>query len=426
MDYIPRIVDEQLKQRLTQSGAVLVRGPKWCGKTSTCERLAASALKMRDPDAYSSNMEAAAVKPSLLLRGNRPRLIDEWQVAPVLWDAVVYDIDQHSSEPGQFLLTGSATPCGFDEGEAPKHTGTGRISRIDMDPMTLEESAKSSGDVSISALFEGSDPGICEGVSALTVEDYASLICAGGWPAPIARKALDPQVARDYLSSLCNSDISEASGVAIDPDRARALLRSIARNTAQEASNATLLSDVKDVGIGMSDPTLRVYLNALRRLFVVEDVKAWAPALRSKTPLRSSSVWHLCDPSLCAAALDADEGALLSDLNTMGYLFESLCVRDLRVYMRSMGGGVFHYRDKTGLEADAILRKPNGEWAGVEVKLGGQKRIDEAAANLLALAHRVDAKRTGAPKFLMVVTGGQYAYTRPDGVHVVPLGCLRH
>ena len=426
MEYIPRIVDEQLRQRLTQSGAVLVRGPKWCGKTSTCEQLAASALKMRDPDTYSSNMEAAAVKPSLLLRGNRPRLIDEWQVAPVLWDAVIYDIDQRSGEPGQFLLTGSATPRGFDEGETPKHTGTGRISRIDMDPMTLEESAVSSGDVSISALFEGSGPSVCEGVSTLTVENYASLICAGGWPAPIARKALDPQVARDYLNSLCDSDISEASGVVIDPDRARALLRSIARNTAQEASNATLLSDVKDIGIGMSDPTLRVYLNALRRLFVIEDVKAWAPALRSKTPLRSSSVWHLCDPSLCAAALDADEGALLSDLNTMGYFFESLCVRDLRVYMRGMGGGVFHYRDKTGLEADAILRKPNGEWAGVEVKLGGQKRIDEAAANLLALADRVDAKRTGSPKFLMVVTGGQYAYTRPDGVHVVPLGCLRH
>ena len=422
MDYIPRIVDAQLRQRLSQTGAVFVRGPKWCGKTSTCEQLSASALKMRDPDAYSSNMEAASLKPSLLLRGARPRLIDEWQVAPVLWDAVVYDVDRRGGQPGQFLLTGSATPKDFGEGEFPKHTGTGRIARVDMDPMSLEESGHSSGDVRLSALFEGIET--CEGASSITVEDYASLICAGGWPAPVARRSLDPQTARDYLDALCNSDISEASKTAIDPDRARALLRSIARNTAQEASNATLLADVKDVGIGMSEPTLRVYLNALRRLFVIEDVKAWAPTLRSKTPLRNSSVWHLCDPSLSAAALGADEEALLGDLNTMGYLFESLCVRDLRVYMRNMGGGVFHYRDKTGLEADAVLRKSSGEWAGVEVKLGGQERVDEAAAHLLALAKRVDEKKTGAPRFLMVVTGGQYAYTRPDGVHVVPIGCL--
>ena len=422
MDYIPRIVDAQIEQRLGQAGAVFVRGPKWCGKTSTCEQFATSALKMRDPDAYASNMEAASVKPSLLLRGDRPRLIAEWQVAPVLWDAVVYDVDQKGGQPGQFLLTGSATPKGFGEDGFPKHTGTGRIACVDMDPMSLEESGHSSGDVRLSALFEGAKA--CEGASSATVEDYASLICAGGWPAPVARRSLSPQTARDYLGALCNSDISEASQTAIDPDRARALLRSIARNTAQEASNATLLADVKDIGIGMSEPTLRVYLNALRRLFVIEDVKAWAPALRSKTPLRTAAVWHLCDPSLSAAALDADEGALLGDLNTMGYLFESLCVRDLRIYMRNMDGKVFHYRDKTGLEADAVLRKNSGEWAGVEIKLGGQKRIDEGAANLLALARRVDAKKAGAPKFLMVVTGGQYAYTRPDGVHVAPIGCL--
>ncbi len=424
MKYISRIVDQQIKHKLAQSGAVLVRGPKWCGKTSTCEQFAASTLKMRDPDTYTANMEAAAVKPTLLLRGERPRLIDEWQIAPVLWDAVIFDIDQNGGEPGQFLLTGSATPHDFDAADAPKHTGTGRIARVDMDPMSLEESGHSSADISLSSLFEGVSS--CEGSSSLTVEDYAHLICAGGWPAPIARSSLDPQVSRDYLNSLCESDISEASGSAIDPDRARALLRSIARNTAQEASNATLLSDVKNVGIGMSEPTLRTYLNALRRLFVIEDAKAWAPTLRSKTPLRNSAVWHLCDPSLSAAALEADEEALLSDLNTMGYLFESLCVRDLRIYMRSLDGNVYHYRDKTGLEADAILRKNNGEWAGVEVKLGGQKRIDEGAANLLALAERVDCKKMSPPRFLMVVTGGQYAYTRPDGVHVVPIGCLGH
>ncbi len=424
MKYIPRIVDSQIEHKLKQSGALLVRGPKWCGKTSTCEQFATSALKMRDPDTYAASMEAAAVKPSLLLHGERPRLIDEWQVAPVLWDAVIYDIDKKGGEPGQFLLTGSATPRDFSDEEAPKHTGTGRIARIDMDPMSLEESGHSTRDVSLTAMFEGISS--CEGSSSLSVEDYAHLICAGGWPAPIARDSLSPQISRDYLDSLCDSDIAEASGVSIDPDRARALLRSIARNTAQEASNATLLADVKNVGIGMSEPTLRVYLNALRRLYVIEEAKAWAPALRSKTPLRSSAVWHLCDPSLCAAALEADEEALLSDLNTMGYLFESLCVRDLRIYMRNMDGGVYHYRDKTGLEADAILRKNSGEWAGVEIKLGGQKRIDEGAANLLALADRVDCGKMTPPQFLMVVTGGQYAYTRPDGVHVVPIGCLAH
>lgn len=422
MKYISRIVDQQIERKFKQSGALLVRGPKWCGKTSTCEQFAASALKMRDPDTYAASMEAAAVRPSLLLRGERPRLIDEWQVAPVLWDAVIYDIDEKGGEPGQFLLTGSATPRDFGDDEAPKHTGTGRIARVDMDPMSLSESGHSSGDVSLASLFDGSDK--CEGFSSLTVEDYAHLICAGGWPAPIARGSLSGQISRDYLDALCDSDIAEASGVSIDPDRARALLRSIARNTAQEASNATLLADVKNVGIGMSEPTLRVYLNALRRLFVIEEAKAWAPALRSKTPLRSSAVWHLCDPSLSAAALESDEEALLSDLNTMGYLFESLCVRDLRIYMRNMDGGVYHYRDKTGLEADAILRKSNGEWAGVEIKLGGQKRIDEGAANLLALADRVDCGKMTSPRFLMVVTGGQYAYTRLDGVHVVPIGCL--
>lgn len=424
MAYISRIVDQQIERRLKQSGALLVRGPKWCGKTSTCEQFSASALKMRDPDTYAASMEAAAVKPSLLLRGEKPRLIDEWQVAPVLWDAVIHDIDQNGGEPGRFLLTGSATPRDFREDEAPKHTGTGRIARVDMDPMSLEESGHSSAGVSLSALFGGYES--CEGFSALSVEDYAHLICCGGWPAPIARASLSPQVPRDYLEALCDSDISEASGSAIDPDRARALLRSIARNTAQEASNATLLADIKNVGIGMSEPTLRVYLNALRRLFVIEEAKAWAPALRSKTPLRSSAVWHLCDPSLSAAALEADEEALLADLNTMGYLFESLCVRDLRIYMRNMDGGVYHYRDKSGLEADAVLRRSNGDWAGVEVKLGGQKRIDEGATNLLALANRVDCGKMTPPKFLMVVTGGQYAYTRPDGVHVVPIGCLGH
>lgn len=421
MEYIPRIVDGQLREMLSRTGAVYVRGPKWCGKTSTCERAAASALKMRDPDSYAANMEAAEVRPSLLLRGARPRLIDEWQVAPALWDAVISDVDAHGGAPGQFLLTGSATPPRRGPG-APRHTGTGRIARLSMDPMTLEESGASTREVSLRALFGGAAE--VEGASPVTVEGYADLICGGGWPAPVARGSLDPGVARDYLDALCESDVSEAAESALDPTRARALVRSIARSTAQEASLQTILADVREVGVGMSEPTLRVYLNALRRLFVVEDVGAWAPTLRSRTPLRSSPVWHLCDPSLEAAALEADAGALLSDLPTMGYLFESLCVRDLRVYARSMGGDVYHYRDKGGLEVDAVVRLPSGAWGAVEIKLGGARRVEEGASNVLALAGKVDGRVTPPPSFCMVLTGGPYAYTRPDGVHVVPVACL--
>ena len=379
---------------------------------------------MRDPDTYASNMAAASIQPSLLLRGERPRLIDEWQVAPVLWDAVINAVDIAGGAPGQFLLTGPATPYDFGRDDAPRHTGTGRIARIDMDSMSLEESCRSSCEVKLSDLFKGAPD--TAGVSSLSVEDYADLICAGGWPAPIARSQLNTGVASDYITALCESDISETSGSTLDPDRARALLRSIARNSSQEASLATLLADVQNVGVSMSEPTLRVYLNALKRLFVIEEAKAWAPTLRSKTPLRSSAVWHLCDPSLAAAALETSPEGLLSDLNTMGYLFESLCVRDLRIYARAMGGGVYHYRDKSGLEADAIVRLQDGRWGGVEIKLGGDTRINEGATHLLALAEKVDAKKTGAPSFLMVLTGGRYAYTRPDGVHVVPLGCLAH
>ena len=422
MDYMPRFADEELKRKLARSGAVLVRGPKWCGKTSTCEQVAASALKLRDPDSYASNMEAASVRPSLLLRGERPRLIDEWQVAPVLWDAVINEVDIAGGAPGQFILTGSATPVSLDGEDAPKHTGTGRIARVDMDPMSLEESGASSREVSLAALFAGASE--VAGVSSISVEGYADLLCAGGWPAPIAQKRLDAGVAHDYLAALCELDVSEAAGSELDPERTRALLRSLARNSAQEAAIPTLLADVRDVGVGMSEPTLRVYLNALRRLFVVADVKAWAPALRSRTPLRSAAVWHLCDPSLAAAALEASPEGLLSDLVTMGYLFETLCVRDLRIYARTLGGGVFRYRDKSGLEADAIVRLPSGAWGAVEVKLGGDKRIEEGSKHLLALSQKVDHAKTGAPAFLMVLTGGRYAYTRKDGVHVVPLGCL--
>ena len=426
MKYIPRVVDSSLKEALDRASAVLVRGPKWCGKTSTCQQVAKSALMMRDPDSYASNLEAAQIKPSILLRGQKPRLIDEWQVAPILWDAVINEVDKNEGQCGQFLLTGSATPVNLRDKLSPKHTGTGRIVRINMDPMTLFETGVSSSEISIEGLFSDKEITAMDasGASDVTVENYAELICSGGWPAPIANNQKNASVASDYVDAICESDMTEASDTTLDPERAHALLRSIGRNSAQEASNKTLLADVQEVGVGMSEPTLRVYLNALRRLFVLEEVRAWAPTLRSKTPLRSASVLHFCDPSIAAAALQTAPDGLLSDMETFGFLFESLCVRDLRVYMRRLGGDVFHYRDKNGLEVDVILRLKNGAWAGVEVKLGGQKNIDIAAEHLLKLANKVDANRTGSPKFLMVLTGGQYAYSRPDGVLVVPLGCL--
>ena len=419
-EYIPRIIDKTLKNKLSYTGAVLVRGPKWTGKTSTCEQLAESALYLRDPDEYEQNMELAQTKPSLLLRGAKPRLIDEWQVAPVLWDAVVSAIDKSKGESGQFLLTGSATPV---DPKLVKHTGTGRIARLTMRSMSLYESRESSGEVSLDALFGGGD---VEGVSLLSVEDVARCICRGGWPEAVVKEGQDPvRQARDYLDAIVENDISEASGIKRNATKARALLRSLARRSAQEASLTTIAQDVTGDGVAMTEKTVASYINSLRKLFVIEDVPAWAPTLRSKTPLRTSPTWHFTDPSLAAAALHANVDSLLGDLSTMGFLFESLCVRDLRIYMDSIGGEVAHYRDKTGLEVDAIVKKDDGVWGAIEVKLGGEARIEEAATHLKKLEEKIDLAKTPAPSFKAVLTGGKYAYRRDDGVCVVPLACLK-
>lgn len=419
-EYLPRIIDNALKDKLSYTGAVLIRGPKWTGKTSTCEQLAKSALYLRDPDEYEQNMELAQTKPSILLRGAQPRLIDEWQVAPVLWDAVVSAIDKSKGESGQFLLTESATPV---DPERIKHTGTGRIVRLTMRSMSLYESRESTGEVSLDALFRGEDIG---GVSSMDVEDIARCICRGGWPEAVVKKGSDPTSwARDYLEAIIESDISEASGIERNAAKARALLRSLARCSAQEASLATIARGMSGDGIAMTEKTVASYINSLKKLFVIEDAPAWAPTLRSKTPLRTSSTWHFTDPSLAAAALRATSDSLLGDLSTMGFLFESLCVRDLRIYLDSVGGEVAHYRDKTGLEVDAIAKRDDGAWGAIEVKLGGEARIEEAAAHLKKMAAKIDTTKTPAPSFKAVLTGGKYAYRRDDGVYVVPLACLR-
>lgn len=416
--YWPRIADALLAKKVQSMPAVLVRGPKWIGKTSSCEQLAKSSLMLRNPDTLIKARETAAVQPSLLLSGDRPRLIDEWQVLPILWDSVISECDIAKGAPAQFLLTGSATPVDIDQ---LLHTGVGRISRLSMSTMTLEETQESTKQVSLARLFEVA--GSISGQSSLSIEEYVRIVCRGGWPSVIAEGA-HASIARDYLEVLCESDIAEATGTRIDPTRARALVRSIARNVAQAPKASTFIEDIQDAGISISEPTLREYLGALRRLFVLEEIPAWSPALRSKTPLRTSKVMHLADPSLAAAAVDATPDKFLEDLGSFGYFFESLCVHDLLVYARAINGELFYYRDKTDLEVDSIISLPDGSWGAIEIKLGGEERINEAANNLLKLKGRVATDRMGEPNFLMVLTAGTYAYTREDSVHVCPLGCL--
>lgn len=416
--YLPRLCDLELKNALESAGAVLIEGAKWCGKTSTGEHAAKSVLYMQDPDVRASNLALADTKPSLLLQGATPRLIDEWQVAPVLWDAVRYEVDRRG-EMGSFILTGSAVP----RDHAVMHTGTGRIARLKMRTMSLLESGESHGEVSLRALLEGvqEDGG---SRSELGIEDYAFLVCRGGWPAGLKLKGEAAlRTAADYVESLIQHDVSEVDGVEKNPERVRLLLRSLARHISTLANYATLRGDMEATSIQLSERTIATYLNALERIFVVEDVPAWLPSLRSKTAIRTSAKRHFVDPSIATAVMRAKPQALIEDLETFGFLFESLCTRDLRVYASHLDGDVFHYRDKSGLEADLILRLRDGRWGAIEVKLG-QSAIEPAARNLLALAQRVDAVKMGAPAFLMVLTGGTYAYRRTDGVWVVPLGCL--
>lgn len=405
---------------LGSSGVVLLEGPKWCGKTSTAAQAAHSVLYMQDPDSRTANLALADTKPSLLLVGQVPRLIDEWQMAPVLWDAVRFEVDRRG-ELGQFILTGSAVPVD----NATAHTGTGRISRLKMRTMSLFESGESTGSVSLAALFDGTQDS--EGFrSELQIDELAWILCRGGWPASL--KVQGPaalRMAADYVESIINHDISELDGVSKNPDRVRSLLRSLARNTSTTANYQTIIDDLEANDQSLSSTTVSSYFNALRRIFVVENLPAWMPSIRSKTAIRTSEKRHFVDPSIATAALRMQPSALLKDFETFGLLFESLCTRDIRVYAQSIDGDVFHFRDKTGLEADLIVRLRDGRWGAIEVKLG-QRQIEEAAKNLLAVKARIDSERMGESSFLMVLTGGEYAYQRPDGIWVVPLACLKN
>lgn len=422
--YYPRICDALLKGKLHSSGAVLIEGAKWCGKTSTASHVAGSILYLQDPDQKDGYMKLADTKPSLLLRGETPRLIDEWQMSPVLWDAVRYEVDRRQLT-GQFILTGSATPNDkSSEGQFRRHhSGAGRISRLLMRPMSLWESMESTGEVSLSALFDGQKD--VEGISKLSVEDIASLICRGGWPFAVVNKDRGMQMALNYVDTITNEDVQQVDGVERNPVRARLLLRSYARNISTMAAFSTIRGDLEANEKTLSENTVYDYVNAFKRMFVIEDVPAWQPSLRSKTAIRTSDKRQFVDPSIATAVMNAGPGRILSDFKYFGFLFESLAVRDIRIYAQGLGGEIRHYRDKSDLEADIIITLSDGRWAPVEVKLGS-KEIEDGAEHLLSLEHKVDEEKMGLPTFKMVVTGGQYAYKRDDGVFVVPLGCLRN
>ena len=420
--YKPRIADELLKLKLDAMGAVLIEGPKACGKTTTAAKLAASAIYMDDPRNAAQYLQMSDTDPQLLLEGDKPRLIDEWQTAPKLWDAVRYAIDRRN-EDGQFILTGSAVPA---DKRNIRHTGTGRFAWLTMRPMTLWESGESNGGISLTELMMGTpNP---RSASKMTLKELAFVTCRGGWPRAVLRDGLRALIqAREYFEAIVRSDISRADGVVRSEHIARRLMRAYARHQGTQASLKTIMEDVTAGGEdSSSDTTMAAYINALRQIFVIEDMPAWNPNLRSKTAIRTSDTRYFTDPSVAAAALGIGPDDLINDLATFGLLFETLAVRDLRVFADAMGGGVFHYRDKAGLECDAVVHLRNGNYGLIEIKLGGERLIEEGASTLLSLAGKIDTSKMNAPRFMMVLTGvAPFAYRRADGVIVAPIDTLR-
>lgn len=421
-NYRKRIADNILQRKLEGKGAVLIEGPKWCGKTTTAEQIANSVLYMDDPESKAQNITMAELNPKRLLKGNAPRLIDEWQLAPKLWDAIRFEID-HRGSLGQFVLTGSAVP---PDTKDIAHSGTGRFTWLTMRPMSLFESGESTGEVSLKHLFTA--PESIDGESQIDLDRLAFLVCRGGWPKAVDMRdeiALDQ--AFDYYDAVVHSDINRADGVTKNPERVKRLMRSYARHQGAQTANTILASDVRGSdGGSMDDETVATYVNALKKIFVIEDMPAWNPNLRSKTAIRSSDTRYYIDPSIAAAALGIGPQDLIADLKTFGFLFETMCVRDLRVFADALNGTVYHYRDKEGLECDAVVHLRNGSYGLVEIKLGGDTLIEEGAKTLTALTKKIDTTKMNAPAFSMVLIGtGNYAYRRKDGIYVVPIGCLR-
>ncbi len=422
-EYKPRIADEILKDKLEAKGAVIIEGPKWCGKTTTAMQVAGSVLRMDEPSKRDVNIQMSEIAPERLLQGKTPRLIDEWQIAPKLWDAARYEVDTRGEE-GQFILTGSAVPVDSKE---ITHSGTGRFTWLTMRPMSLYESEESSGEVSLEELFL--TPKQIIGINGLDLEKLAFAICRGGWPGAMemSEKAALSQ-AMDYYDAVVKSDVNRADGVNKNPERVKRLMKSFARNQGAQVASTVLRDDIQANDTDkLNEDTIASYINALKKIFVIEDMPAWNPNLRSKTAIRTTDTRYYVDPSIAAAALGVGPKDLLNDLNTMGLLFEAMCVRDLRVYAEYLGGEVLHYRDKSGLECDTVIHLRNGKYGLAEIKLGGQKLMEEGAVNLKRLADKIDTTKMPLPSFMMIVVGiGDFAYRREDGIYIVPIGCLKN
>lgn len=418
--YKKRIADKILQKKLNAKGAVLIEGAKWCGKTTTASQIAKSILSMQNPEEKEQNIRLAELSPSRLLHGKTPRLIDEWQLAPKLWDAVRFEVDKRD-EFNQFILTGSAVPADLKE---ITHTGTGRISRMLMRPMSLFESQESNGSVSLAELFSCKTN--IDGENTIDIDELAFLICRGGWPKAIGLKQyIGLSQAIDYYDAVVNSDISRVDNIERNPERAKRLLRAYARSIGTQTKLTSLSDDVnKDNNLG-TNPTIYNYINALQKIFVIEDSHAWNPNLRSKTAIRTTDTRYFTDPSIAAAALGLGPNDLIDDIKTMGFFFENLCIRDLRVYADSLDGTIYHYRDKNGLECDAVIHLRNGAYGLIEIKLGGDKAIEEGKYTLNKLAENIDYNLMKKPSFKMVITGtGKYAYKDGD-TFIVPIGCLK-
>ena len=427
-EYLHRIIDSELELRLEASGATLIIGPKWCGKTTTAEQQAKSVLKMQDPDMRESYLATASTKPSLLLKGENPRLIDEWQEAPVLWDAVRTAVDNRG-EDGLFILTGSTS---VDEKKI-HHTGTGRISRLKMYPMSLFESMESNGKISLKDLFDDPDFDIDGITSDMKVEDLIFAACRGGWPSTLRKKsdAAKLFVAKDYLRNVCESDISTVDGTSRNPTLTEAILKSYSRNISTLAKKSNIFKDINAKAETLSQGTLDSYLTALERLFVIEDIEAWCPSIRSASAIRSGYKREFIDPSIAVASLGLTPAYLEMDLKTFGFIFECMSIRDLKVYSQAIGGKVSYYHDRYGLEADAVLHIEDGRYALIEFKLGS-KEIEEGACHILKIQELVrkynkteNQVPLREPDLLIVITGGNMAYTRDDGVKIIPLACLK-
>lgn len=420
-NYYPRIADSILLDKLNTFGAVCIVGPKWCGKTRTAEQFASSALYLQDPSIMKSIMMFGDTNPNRLLDGAKPRLLDEWQIVPKLWDAVRFAIDTEN-DSNQYILTGSTV---VDMSKI-MHSGAGRIARMTMRPMSLFESAESSGCISLSSLFQNPNQDIL-GVSYLDIEQLACATVRGGWPfAVLKSKSTKFRVAKEYIDTIVNSEIFSITNLNIKKDKFLTLLKSLARNVSTQASVTTLSKDSQLISSSWAAiDTTNTYLDILNKLCITEDLTAWSPHIRSKTAIRTALTRHFTDPSIPTALLDLSEKSLLTDFETFGLIFEDLCIRDLRVYVDSIGGNVYHYRDKNNLEIDAIIHLNNGNWAGIEIKMGSTE-IDKAAINLKRLRDTIDNSKMQAPSFLMVLTATNTAYRRPDGVYVVPIGCLKN